>query len=79
MSGLGTSTSKEAKEYFSDMVRHRIPFKYDGSEDDASIVLVSDQNLGYMGKIWKSGFENDPEGKSETYVCTFEWLATMTS
>ena len=26
--GLGTSTSKEAKEYFSDMVRHRIKFTY---------------------------------------------------
>ena len=26
--GLGTSTSKEAKEYFSDMVRHRIKFSY---------------------------------------------------
>ena len=39
--GLGTSTSKEAKEYFSDMARHRIPFKYTGAEDDASIVLVS--------------------------------------
>ena len=39
--GLGTSTSKEAKEYFSDMVRHRIPFKYSGSEDDRAIELVS--------------------------------------
>ena len=26
--GLGTSTSKEAKEYFTDMVRHRIKFAY---------------------------------------------------
>ncbi len=39
--GLGTSTSKEAKEYFSDMDRHRIPFKYSGAEDDDSILLVS--------------------------------------
>ncbi len=38
--GLGTSTAKEAKEYFSDMDRHRIPFKYMGNEDDDSIVLV---------------------------------------
>ena len=35
--GLGTSTSKEAKEYFSDMVRHKIKFKYDGTGDDDSI------------------------------------------
>ena len=39
--GLGTSTSKEAKEYFSDMGRHRIPFRYSGSEDDHAIELVS--------------------------------------
>lgn len=38
--GLGTSTSKEAKEYFSDMERHKIPFKYTGAEDDAAINLV---------------------------------------
>ncbi len=40
-SGLGTSTSKEAKEYFADMERHRIMFKYNGTEDDAAITLVS--------------------------------------
>lgn len=38
--GLGTSTSQEAKEYFSDMSRHRIPFKYSGPEDDEAITLV---------------------------------------
>ncbi len=39
--GLGTSTSKEAKEYFSDMDKHRVPFKYSGIEDDRAIELVS--------------------------------------
>ena len=39
--GLGTSTSKEAKVYFSDMDRHRIPFRYQGHEDDEAILLVS--------------------------------------
>ena len=38
--GLGTSTAKEAKEYFSDMERHRIPFKYAGPEDDDALLLV---------------------------------------
>lgn len=38
--GLGTSTSKEAKEYFADMKRHRIQFKYSGPEDDAAISLA---------------------------------------
>ena len=39
--GLGTSTGKEAKEYFSDMDRHRIPFKYEGAQDDQAIELAS--------------------------------------
>ena len=39
--GLGTSTSKEAKEYFADMEKHRITFRYSGAEDDAAITLVS--------------------------------------
>lgn len=39
--GLGTSTSKEAKEYFADMAKHRIGFKYSGPEDDAAITLVT--------------------------------------
>lgn len=43
--GLGTSTAKEAKEYFSDMERHRIPFKYSGAEDDDAILLVSSIQL----------------------------------
>lgn len=38
--GLGTSTAKEAKEYFADMERHRILFRYAGPEDDAAITLV---------------------------------------
>ena len=39
--GLGTSTAKEAKEYFADMERHRILFRYAGPEDDAAITLVT--------------------------------------
>lgn len=38
--GLGTSTSKEAKEYFQNMKRHRILFKYEGSHDDEHIEMV---------------------------------------
>lgn len=37
---MGTSTAKEAKEYFADMERHRILFRYAGPEDDAAITLV---------------------------------------
>ena len=38
---MGTSTAKEAKEYFADMERHRILFRYAGPEDDAAITLVT--------------------------------------
>ena len=38
--GLGTSTSKEAKEYFADMIRHRVRFKYSGPDDDGCIDMV---------------------------------------
>uniref|UniRef100_H2Z119 DNA topoisomerase 2 n=1 Tax=Ciona savignyi TaxID=51511 RepID=H2Z119_CIOSA len=38
--GLGTSTSKEAKSYFSEMTRHRIKFRYSGPDDDGCIDMV---------------------------------------
>jgi DNA topoisomerase-2 len=38
--GLGTSTNKEAKEYFSDILKHQIDFIYIDNEDDDSIDLV---------------------------------------
>ena len=37
MSDLGTSITKEAKEYFSNMDRHRIKFKYDPIKCDLAI------------------------------------------
>ena len=38
--GLGTSTDKEAQEYFEKLERNRIYFTYDGQEDDDAIDLV---------------------------------------
>ena len=49
---MGTSTSKEAKEYFSDMVRHKIKFKYDGSGDDDSIKLAFSGKAADERKEW---------------------------
>ena len=40
--GLGTSTSKEGKEYFSNMQRHRIVFDYDGPSCDQAMIMVCD-------------------------------------
>ncbi|XP_076089430.1 DNA topoisomerase 2-alpha-like isoform X1 [Mytilus galloprovincialis] len=54
--GLGTSTAKEAKEYFSDMDKHKIPFKYQGTEDDASITLAFSKKKIEERKEWLTNF-----------------------
>ena len=43
--GLGTSTSKEAKEYFNNMARHRVKFRYGGNQDDHSITMVNNLSI----------------------------------
>ncbi|XP_070629534.1 DNA topoisomerase 2-alpha isoform X2 [Bos indicus] len=57
--GLGTSTSKEAKEYFADMKRHRIQFKYSGPEDDAAISLAFSKKQTDDRKEWLTHFMED--------------------
>ncbi|XP_073539488.1 DNA topoisomerase 2-alpha [Phyllobates terribilis] len=57
--GLGTSTSKEAKEYFADMERHRIPFKYSGPIDDAAITLAFSKKKVDDRKEWLTNFMED--------------------
>jgi DNA topoisomerase-2 len=54
--GLGTSTSKEAKEYFSDMNRHCIRFEYSGSRDDLAIQLAFSKKLIEERKEWLTKF-----------------------
>ncbi|KAK3529180.1 hypothetical protein QTP70_019422 [Hemibagrus guttatus] len=54
--GLGTSTALEAKEYFSDMARHRIPFKYSGSADDEAITLAFSKKKIEERKEWLTSF-----------------------
>jgi len=50
--GLGTSTSKEAKEYFSDFQKHRIKFHYGGGEDDSNINLAFSKKKIEERKEW---------------------------
>ncbi|XP_077481535.1 DNA topoisomerase 2-alpha [Stigmatopora argus] len=54
--GLGTSTSQEAKEYFLDMQRHRIPFKYSGPQDDEAITLAFSKKKVEERKEWLTNF-----------------------
>ena len=52
--GLGTSTSKEAKEYFSNMTRHCIKFEYLNVCDDLAIQLAFSKKLveqNWIGKL----------------------------
>ncbi|XP_028251813.1 DNA topoisomerase 2-beta [Parambassis ranga] len=57
--GLGTSTSKEAKEYFADMEKHRITFRYGGAEDDAAITLAFSKKKTDDRKEWLTNFMED--------------------
>ncbi|KAI1292341.1 DNA topoisomerase 2-beta [Halotydeus destructor] len=50
--GLGTSTAAEAKEYFSDLQRHRIKFKYEGIEDDNAVNLAFSKKMVEQRKDW---------------------------
>ncbi|OQV25158.1 putative DNA topoisomerase 2-alpha [Hypsibius exemplaris] len=52
LQGLGTSTSKEAKEYFQDMNRHQINFKWGGPEDDVNIDMAFSKTKADDRKKW---------------------------
>ena len=56
--GLGTSTSKEAKEYFSNMQRHRVKFRYEGNNDDQNIVLAFSKKKIEERKDWLTKWMN---------------------
>ncbi|KAI6171976.1 DNA topoisomerase 2 [Aphelenchoides besseyi] len=71
--GLGTSTSKEAKEYFSDMNRHRILFKYDGPDCDNSVILAFSKKKIEERKQWLTRWmevrkERRDAGQIEDYL-----------
>lgn len=50
--GLGTSTSKEAKEYFQNMDRHRILFRYKDEQDDEAIKMAFSKACVQQRKDW---------------------------
>ena len=69
--GLGTSTTIEAREYFSNIRRNRIPFKYSGAPCDDKIELafakkrIDDRKLwlnDYMSDLARRRAENEDEG-----------------
>ena len=56
--GLGTSTAAEAKEYFGDIAKHRIPFAHEGEASDAAIVLAFDKSKADDRKTWLLSVED---------------------
>uniref|UniRef100_A0A1I8ERD3 DNA topoisomerase 2 n=1 Tax=Wuchereria bancrofti TaxID=6293 RepID=A0A1I8ERD3_WUCBA len=63
--GLGTSTSKEAKEYFTDMVRHRIRFQYAGEEDDSSLDMAFSKKKIEDRKVWLTNWMAEKKTRRE--------------
>ena len=50
--GLGTSDAEEFKEYFVDLSRHKIPFRYSGTECDDRIRLAFAKERCDDRKVW---------------------------
>ena len=57
--GLGTSTDKEGKEYFQNISKHQINFKYRDHEDDEAIDLAFNKKKADDRKQWLTTY--DPE------------------
>ena len=55
--GLGTSSNKEAQEYFANIQRHRIDFEYKGEKDDESIDMAFNKKKTEERKNWLMNFD----------------------
>ncbi|XP_034171791.2 DNA topoisomerase 2 isoform X1 [Osmia lignaria lignaria] len=63
--GLGTSTAKEAKEYFENMARHRIRFRYDGDHDDQNIIMAFSKKCVDQRKDWLMNHMDETKRRKE--------------
>jgi DNA topoisomerase-2 len=55
--GLGTSTAKEGKEYFTEIEDHKIDFEYIDKEDDEKIELAFSKKLADARKTWLATYD----------------------
>jgi len=55
--GLGTSTAKEAKEYFSQIDTHRMSYTHEGLTCDTAIDLAFNKKRADDRKDWMNGYE----------------------
>lgn len=63
--GLGTSTSKEAKDYFSDMKRHRILFMHESDQDDHAINMAFSKKAIDQRKEWLTTWMEECKRRKE--------------
>ncbi|XP_017879111.1 DNA topoisomerase 2 isoform X2 [Ceratina calcarata] len=63
--GLGTSTAKEAKEYFENMTRHRIRFRYEGEQDDQNIIMAFSKKCVDQRKEWLMNYMDETKRRKE--------------
>lgn len=63
--GLGTSTAKEAKEYFENMTRHRIRFRYEGDQDDQNIIMAFSKKCVDQRKDWLMNHMDETKRRKE--------------
>lgn len=54
--GLGTSTAADAKVYFSNMLKHRLPFRPSTQEDRELIDMAFNKKKADNRKEWLRGF-----------------------
>jgi DNA topoisomerase-2 len=71
--GLGTSSAKEAKEYFTEIKRHRIKFKYSGQPDDEAVDLAFSKKKIDERKTWLTQWmtvrkQRREQGEFEDYL-----------
>jgi len=55
--GLGTSTTKEAKEYFGALETHKLSYLYEGDEDDNAVDLAFNKKRADDRKAWMNAYE----------------------
>lgn len=56
--GLGTSTSKEGKDYFKNIKDHRMEFRWTGEQDDELIDLAFNKKRADDRKDWINGYKD---------------------
>lgn len=63
--GLGTNSSIEAKEYFSNIDLHRVAFKYSGPEDDQNMTKAFDLDALKQRREWLTHHMNEYAQRKE--------------